>query len=277
MKKSIQQFMLGTVTNSLSQAESTLRAIREAGYAEIELCAFMTQPTPALVRLLTKAAGMSVGRGGKLPWESLIKDSGLGVTAIHQYLPAIEEDMEKCVADCRRFGTERLVITGMYRFDYRDREKVLDLAARLNKAGEALRKEGIRLLYHNHNFEFLPIEPGLWAYRLLQRETSPENLGFEFDSYWCADAGRDPLREMEALGSRMELWHVADRGCRKPGFTPICKMDTMEPGTGTMDIAALGAQAAANGTAAAVLECHKNWIDGDPIASLRLSAKAMNF
>lgn len=277
MKKSVQQFMLGTVTNSLSQAESTLRAIREAEYAEIELCSFMTQPTPAVVRLLTKAAGMPVGRGGKLPWESLIKDSGLGVTAIHQYLPAIEEDMEKCVADCRRFGTERLVITGMYRFDYRDREKVLDLAARLNKAGETLRKEGIRLLYHNHNFEFLPIEPGLWAYRLLQRETSPENLGFEFDSYWCADAGRDPLREMEALGSRMELWHVADRGCRKPGFTPICKMDTMEPGTGTMDIAAMGAQAVKNGTAAAVLECHKNWIDGDPIASLRLSAKAMNF
>ena len=32
-----------------------------------------------------------------------------------------------------------------------------ELAKRLNKAGETLQKEGIHLLYHNHNCELRPV------------------------------------------------------------------------------------------------------------------------
>lgn len=276
MKKTIQQFMLGTVLNNEAQAQNTLQKMKNQGYDGIELCSFMIHPTPFVVKLLTKAAGMPVGNGGKLDWPNLIRESGLTVPAIHQYLDAIEKDPEAAAAECQAFDTNTIVITGMYRFDFSKKENILELAARLNKAGSILNQSGIRLLYHNHNAEFLPVEPRVSAYHLLQRETDPEYVNFEFDSYWCSDAGCDPLVEMQELGDRMKLWHINDRGCRKPGFTPIYKMDSMELGTGTMNLVALVEQAKKNSCEAVILESHRNWIDGDPIKSFALSAQFLN-
>lgn len=276
MMKAVQQFMLGTVLNNEAQVRDTLQKMKEAGYEGIELCSFMIHPTPFVVKLLTKAAGMPVGNGGKLDWVSLIREAGMNVPAVHQYLDAIERDPAAAAAECAAFGTDTVVITGMYRFDYLNQEKLLDLARRLNQAGSALKQNGIRLLYHNHNAEFVPVQPGCSAYHLLQKETDPEMVNFEFDSYWCADAGVDPLREMQHLRNRMKLWHINDRGCRKAGFTPIYKMDSMELGTGTMDLTSMMTQAKENGCEAVILESHRNWIDGSPVKSIQLSAEFLN-
>lgn len=276
MIKAVQQFQLGTVLNNESQTAATLEAVKAAGYTGIELCDFMIHPTPFVVKLLTRAAGMPVGNGGKLDWPRIIQESGMVVPAVHSYLDTVEKDPNGAIAQCESFATNKLVITGMYRFDYTNKENVLSLAGRLNRAGEILAKGGIELLYHNHNAEFLPVEPGLYAYHLLQQETDAAFVNFEFDSYWCADAGRDPLREMEQLGSRMKLWHINDRGCRKAGFTPIYKMDSMELGYGTMDIPAMAQQAKKAGIDGVILESHRNWIDGDPVKSLQLSSEFLN-
>ena len=274
--KAVQQFQLGTVLNSESQVIETLQTLKSAGFTGMELCDFMIHPTPFVVKLLTKAAGMPVGNGGKLDWPRLIRETGLAVPTIHSYLDSVEKDIEAAVSQCKSFKTNRIVITGMYRFDYTRKENVLDLAARLNKTGKALAEQGIELLYHNHNAEFLSVEPGVSAYQLLQLETDPAFVNFEFDSYWCADAGRDPLQEMQQLGSRMKLWHINDRGCRKAGFTPIYKMDSMELGHGTMNLEAMVRQAKENGIDAVILESHRNWVDGDPVKSLQLSSEFLN-
>ena len=73
----------------------------------------------------------------------------------------------------------------------------------------------------------------------------------------------------------MKLWHVTDRGSRQKGsaMTPILKADSMELGTGNMDLQGLKEIALENGIEAVVLESHKNWIDKDPVKSLELSAK----
>ena len=55
-------------------------------------------------------------------------------------------------------------------------------------------------------------------------------------------------------------------------MTPILKSDSMELGTGNMDLDHLREIATENGIEAVVLESHKNWIDKDPIKSLELSA-----
>ena len=83
---------------------------------------------------------------------------------------------------------------------------------------------------------------------------------------------------MRRLGSRMKLWHVTDRGSRQKGaaMTPILKADSMELGTGNMDLDGLLAIARENGVENVVLESHKNWIDRDPVKSLEISAAWLN-
>ena len=180
--------------------------------------------------------------------------------------------------EAESFQTDKIVITGMYRFDYSDEKTVRDLAQRLNKAGEALKNAGKSLLYHNHNVELLTVGSGQRAYDILLSDTDPELVNFEFDSYWFTDGGADAKAWMRKLGGRMKLWHINDRGSRQtgPAMTPILKADSMELGTGNMDLEELWSAAAENGVTDIVLESHKNWVDKDPVKSLELSARWLN-
>ena len=277
-RKAVQQFMLGSVLKNEASVKETLASIREAGYDSIELCGFMLHPMGFLVRMLTKAAGMPVGSGGNLDWERLVKESGLHVVSIHQDLGSIERDARAVAEEARRFGTDTVVITGMYRFDYGSEEAVRQLAHRLNEAGERLAEQDIRLLYHNHNCELRKTGGQKCAYDILLDETDSAYVGFEFDSYWFTEGGADAKWWMRRLGSRMKLWHINDRGTRLagPAMTPILKTDSMELGTGNMDLDGLTEIARQNGVEAVILESHRNWIDNSPVKSLQLSAKWLN-
>ena len=278
MKKAVQQFMLGTVMNNEKQTRETLRAMKEAGYDGIELCGFMIHPMGMMVRLLTQAAGMPVGKGGNLDWHTLIKESGLQVVSLHLDLGTLERDVQAAAGEAKAFGTNYIVITGMYRFDYGSEAVVRELAERLNKVGKALKEQGIELLYHNHNCELRKVNTKQTAYDILLEETDPSYVNFEFDSYWFAEGGADPLYWMRKLGSRMKLWHINDRGSRVSGvsMTPILKTDSMELGTGNMPLDALMEQAKEAGCEAVILESHRNWIEKSPVKSFQLSAKYLN-
>ena len=278
MKKAVQQIMLGTVTSNEAQARETLGRIKAAGYDGLELNRFMIHPTSFMVRMLTKAAGMPTGKGGKLNWNKLVKESGLSVISLHTDLGSIEREPEKVIEDAKTFGTDTVVITGMYRFDYSNESSVRELAKRLNQAGEAMKRAGLSLLYHNHNVELLQVKPGLRSYDILMDDTDPDLVNFEFDSYWFTDGGANAKAWMRRLGNRMKLWHITDRGFRlsSPAMTPILKADSMELGTGNMDLDGMKEIALHNGVKAVVLESHKNWVDKDPIKSLEVSAQWLN-
>ena len=274
MKKAVQQIMLGTVTGSESRARETLQKIKAAGYDGLELNRFMIHPSSLMVRMMTRAAGMPTGNGGRLDWHALLRESGLSVVSLHADLGSLEREADAVIAEAKSFSTDRVVITGMYRFDYSDETAVRALAERLNRAGEALGAQGIRLFYHNHNVELLHAGSRR-AYDVLLDETDPAQVNFEFDSYWFTEGGADAKLWMKKLGSRMQLWHVTDRGSRHSGsaMTPILKADSMELGTGNMDLDGLKEIAVDNGIEAVVLESHRNWIDKDPVKSLELSAQ----
>lgn len=87
--KAVQQFMLGTVLSNEQQAKETLAAMKAAGYDGIELCGFMIHPIGFVVKLLTKAAGMPVGKGGNLDWHKLVQEAGLKVVSLHTDLGSL--------------------------------------------------------------------------------------------------------------------------------------------------------------------------------------------
>lgn len=273
--KAVQQIMLGSVTGTEAKAIETLRAMKRAGYDGIELNGFMIRPTSWMVRMMTKAAGMPVGKGGRFDWSALVKNAKLSVVSVHEDLGTIEREPETVVKEAETFGTKYVVITGMYRFDYSDKQAVSKLCDRLNAAGKKLKESGISLLYHNHNCEFRKVDMGQTAYDLLIERTDPEYVNFELDSYWPTEAGVSALGCMQKLGTRMKLWHINDRGTRLtgPSMTPILTSDSMELGYGNMDLISLAEQAKSVGVDAVILESHKNWVDKSPVKSLEVSAK----
>ncbi|WP_200905922.1 sugar phosphate isomerase/epimerase [Paenibacillus sp. IHB B 3415] len=273
----VQQIMIGTMSNNYDNALQTLLNIKNAGYDSIELNDFMIHKSSILVKLMTKFSGMPIGNGGKLDWPKLIKESGLKVVSLHSNLGSIEKDAKALAVEAKKFGTDTVVITGMYKFDYSSLDDVEELVQNLNQAGKALSEEGIRLLYHNHNVELQKVTPDKTAYDIIIEKTDPAYVNFEFDSYWMADGGANVPALMEKLGSRMKLWHINDRGHTKSGpyMTPILKENATELGYGNMDLDTLSAIAIKNGVEGVILETHKNWVDNDPIKSIQVSAGYM--
>ena len=275
IKTGVQQIMLGTMCNNYENALQTLLNIKHAGYDSIELNDFMSQKSSMLVKLMTKFSGMSIGNADKLDWSKLIKESGLNVISLHSDLVSIENNPKSIANRAKKFGTDTIVITGMYKFDYSNLNDVKELAQRLNKVGKALSEEGIRLLYHNHNCELQKVTSEKTAYDIIIENTDPKYVNFEFDSYWMIDGGANVQALMEKLGSRMKLWHINDRGCTQSGpyMTPILKEDATELGHGNIDLDTLSSIAIKNGVEGIVLETHQNWIDNDPIKSIQVSSK----
>jgi sugar phosphate isomerase/epimerase len=103
------------------------------------------------------------------------------------------------------------------------------VADKLNKAGELCKAAGLRLGYHNHDFEFKAIG-GTTFYDVLLKETQPGLVDFEMDIYWVVRAGQDPVKMIQEHPGRFPLWHVKDMDKAKP------ELNT-EIGSGSIDFA----------------------------------------
>jgi sugar phosphate isomerase/epimerase len=272
--QAVQQFQLRSVIGTYKSARKTLQQVKEAGFEGIELNGFMIRKMPFIVPILTRLAGMPIGRSGRLDWKKLIAESGLKVVSIHEDLGSILKNPQKIIDEAKAFETDYIVVTGMFRYDYSCQQAVAELADKLNQAGKLLNACGVNLLYHNHNCEFRRVESGKTAYQLLLEKTDPEYVNFEFDSYWAIEAGCDAVELMKSLGDRMVLYHINDRGIRvKARKGSILKFDSMELGYGNINLTALIETAKNIGVKAIILETHRNWVDNSPVKSFQLSAE----
>jgi sugar phosphate isomerase/epimerase len=94
------------------------------------------------------------------------------------------------------------------------------LADTFNRAGEAARKAGIQFGYHNHSFEFTPVD-GKLPYDILLNSTDPNLVKMEMDLYWIVNAGADPLAYFNRHPGRFPLVHVKGRAKNGGDITEV--------------------------------------------------------
>jgi len=101
------------------------------------------------------------------------------------------------------------------------------IAESFNHAGAEARAAGRQFAYHNHDFEFVPLE-GRLPYDVLLAETDPQLVQLEIDLYWITKGGQDPLAYFARWPGRVPLVHVKDSA-----GPPEHRM--MDVGAGTID------------------------------------------
>ncbi|MBB6270804.1 sugar phosphate isomerase/epimerase [Pedobacter cryoconitis] len=101
------------------------------------------------------------------------------------------------------------------------------LAKRLNYAGQLCKNAGLKLAYHNHDFEFIKYgdETGM---DILLKQTDKKLVDFEMDIYWVIRSGLKPYDLFKANPGRFVMWHIKDMDKSDP------KLNT-EIGSGTID------------------------------------------
>jgi sugar phosphate isomerase/epimerase len=82
-------------------------------------------------------------------------------------------------------------------------------AAKFNHCGEQSKKAGLQFAYHNHWFEFLPVD-GKLPYDALLKECDGNLVKMEMDLCWITAAGSDPLKYFNLYPGRFPLVHVKD-------------------------------------------------------------------
>ena len=111
------------------------------------------------------------------------------------------------------------------------------VAATFNRAGEISKKAGIQFAYHNHHFEFVPVN-GTTPFDLLLKECDPDLVKIELDLCWITVAGQDPLVYFQRSPGRFPLVHV--KGLKRvPAGPPPVPFDQAIPNitdVGTDDI-----------------------------------------
>jgi sugar phosphate isomerase/epimerase len=197
--------------------EGTLAKVASLGYQEVEFAGYFDQ-TPKNVRAMLDRHTLTApsahvdypSLGAKLP-QILEASQIIG----HRYLvnPWIDEEMRKQPDVWKR------------------------VAETFNRAGEACKKAGVQFAYHNHHFEFVPVN-GTLPFDVLLKDCDPELVKIELDLCWTTVARQDPLVYFQRYPGRFPLVHV--KGLKKvPEAAALAPFDQAIPNitdVGTNDI-----------------------------------------
>ncbi|MEX2531900.1 MAG: sugar phosphate isomerase/epimerase [Gemmatimonadota bacterium] len=189
----------------------TLARVAEIGFREVELAGYFGR-TPQEIRALLAEQGLEAP-STHVPFEALTDDwagvLGSAATAGHRWvtIPSIPGSARSSADAWRR---------------------IVDL---FHTGAEAARAAGLRFAYHNHAFEFEPVE-GIVPFDLLLEATDPELVDIEMDVYWVVRGGGDPLRYMASHPGRFPLLHLKD-SAGPPGHTMV------DLGEGMVDLEAI--------------------------------------
>ncbi len=189
-----------------------IEKVAAAGYDEVEFAGYFDR-SPADVK-------------------ALLDRLDLTAPSAHVGLDALKDDLDAVVEAARVIGHQFVVCPWLAPNQRRTLDDYRGHAAFFNEAGKRFKDEGIQFAYHNHDFEFEPID-GRMPYDLLLAETDADLVKMELDLYWITYAGQDPLAYFAKHPGRFPLCHVKDMAADR----------TMTPaGQGTIDFAAVFAK-----------------------------------
>ena len=163
----------------------TLERIRETGYDAVEFAAPLDLDFAAL------GAGM--------------REFGLDCPSAHVGLADMTDRPDAVLAMAEALGCGYIVLPFVPP-EQRDWPRVV---ASLSAFAERVRKEGYRVAYHHHDFEF-DASSGSRPFDFLVAETDPALVSFELDVYWLKKGGEDPVAAIERLRGRVKLVHLKD-------------------------------------------------------------------
>lgn len=221
--------------------DATLAAVAAAGYAEVEFAGYHDR-TPAEVRRALERHGLAAP-AAHVPWDRT------------------ERDWAAAVGEAAEVGHRYAIVPWIPESARGDADAWRRTAERLDRAGRAARAAGLRVGYHNHDFELRPLADGTLPLDLLIAATDPAHVVFELDLYWLARAGQDPAAWLARHAGRVELVHAKDSA-----GPPDHRM--VDVGAGTIDFAAFLPAALDRGVRHVFVEHDE---PADPLASMRAS------
>lgn len=166
--------------------ESTLRRAAALGYDGVELAGFFGW-SAARLKILLDELGLHIAA-------SLI--------AIDEIIPSLDYHLE--------LGCDYIVVPAVNPDCFQTGAKLGELVEKLQTISAACRAKGIKLGYHNHDFDVLPRIDGQPALFSLYSRISSSELLAEPDVYWLRKGGVDEVETLRRYKGRIPNVHLKD-------------------------------------------------------------------
>ena len=121
-------------------------------------------------------------------------------------MPSLQDSAQQLADEAAEGGLEFLICAAIPTKTMDDVKLAVDV---FGKAGEACKKAGVQFAFHNHSFEFVPIN-GILPYDYIMENTDKELVKSELDLGWVTVAGLNPVEVIKKYHGRIPLWHVKD-------------------------------------------------------------------
>ena len=199
--------------------DGTIAKVAQIGYKEVEFAGYF-------------------GRTGQQV-RSACDKNGLAAVATHVQYDELDDKFPAVVETSKTIGLEYIVCPWIPEELRKSPDIWKQAAAKFNHCGELSKKAGMQFAYHNHWFEFLPVD-GKLPYDQLLKECDGSLVKMEMDLCWITAAGGDPLKYFNLYPGRFPLVHVKDLktlpkitagGAQNYGDT----VDLTEVGSGLID------------------------------------------
>jgi sugar phosphate isomerase/epimerase len=192
--------------------ERTLAAVAAIGYRDLDMYIYESRRAPSETR-------------------AILDRVGLTCTSARVATPAIYRGWDRSLDAAATLGARWITLANVpweERTTWRDWQEMFEVFGRV---GEQARRRGLNFCYHNHDFELQPIE-GRIPIDAMLASTSADDLKLQMDVYWLTKGGREPVKEITRLGSRVASLHLKDMDrTAARGITTV--------GQGTLDFAAI--------------------------------------
>ena len=188
---------------------ATLKTIKELGYHQVELG---DTRTLAELKPICDDLGLKIN-SSFINWNT--------VTGGWKYTPDDTPfDFGEVLETATKAGLSHLVFGYLRPEERTSADDWKRLADQLNVAGEKTKSAGMQLTYHNHNFEWDPIE-GTTGFDILTERMDGDLTPWELDIFWAQIAGQDAREVMTAAKDRLELLHLKQLHRGTPVVTRI--------------------------------------------------------
>ena len=236
---------LSTITPLLmADFEGTLAQVAAMGYRQVEFSAlgFLGRPASMVADLLAANELVApVGRiSPKLP-------EGFGAMSSQDQRKAFRtyagpdyllDNIRFGLQGAAALGQKHLVLPALMPDAFATGARIQESIDLLRQAGELCAAAGVQFGYHNHDWEFKPVD-GVVPFDLMLESLEPELMSWQLDVYWVTKAGLDPLKYLSANVGRVPSCHLKDISADG---------DFEDVGHGLIDFPSFVAAAEASGT-----------------------------
>lgn len=214
---------LYTIRDAMAaDVKGSLKKVSDLGYKNLELASYSSG----------KFYGFKPSE-----FKKMVNDLGMNALSSHAAVESagITTENAKMMADAHAELGVKYCVQPWINDEDRTIEKFKKMIADWNKVGEIMKNVGIQFGYHNHNFEFRPMNGKIPYYDIFMPEMDASLITMELDLFWATKAGQDPVEMFKKYPGRFQLLHMKDMHTKQAPFYDVVKDDICEVGEGVID------------------------------------------